>query len=456
MVLRSLRFRLMVSAAMSLSIALLAAGWGLSGLFESHVERRLDDELRAHLRQLIGGVQLDENKRIKLNNELADPRFSEPFSGLYWQVQDDEHKTLLRSRSLWDQMLPLPIDELRVGEVHSHQLAGPDGQSLMVEEQQVIVRPNSDARRLRVAVALDRGDLIKARQNFTQDMWPYLMLLAVFLMLASVIQIVIGLSPLSRVREGVAAIRTGKVARLEGEFPDEVLPLVNEINELLLAADAAVQKSREWTGDLAHGLKTPLTAISSDIQRLREQGNKAIADELEQLVSTMRMRLDRELVRARLRSRAAGNIHRPIQSSDILNAINRVKKALERTPKGMEVTWYMQLPESVSDVTIDQSDLTELLGNLMENACKWANESILISLNCAEKEIVLCVEDDGIGVSKDVLPLLGQRGLRLDESVAGYGLGLAIVSDICEAYDIDVEYTRSDMGGLSICLTMPA
>ena len=154
---RSLRFRLLAAAAVSVSLALIAAAFGLVILFEHHVERRLDQELETDLRQLIARIELDSDGRIHISSELADPRFEEPLSGWYWQIQDDEHLTLLRSRSLWDTKLDLPQDQLNLGVVHRHVLVGPVAQSLMVREQQVIMHPQTEARRLQVAVAMDRS-----------------------------------------------------------------------------------------------------------------------------------------------------------------------------------------------------------------------------------------------------------------------------------------------------------
>lgn len=303
-------------------------------------------------------------------------------------------------------------------------------------------------------MALDRADLLAARQAFAVDMWPYLVLLAGFLMLAGTIQVSIGLAPMARVCKGVAAIRTGSLRRLTGDFPDEVRPLVDEINELLAGSEAAVERARDWTADLAHGLKTPLTALRVDAQRLRDQGQEQIADELQQLIETMRARLDRELIRARLRSRAGSSAHGGSDRADLSKALYGVKAALERTPKGMNLTWRVNLPEALPKLPMHQADLTELLGNLLDNASKWASEQVHVSVG-GVTELTLCIEDDGAGVSEDELTKLGQRGLRLDETIAGHGLGLAIVRDICEAYAIGLEFSRSELGGLAVHLKIP-
>lgn len=444
MSIRSLRFRLFSAAAVSTLLALILAGVSLVALFEYHVERRLDAELETYLRQLIGRIELDTAGRVHVTSGLADPRFEEPLSGLYWQVQDDVRPTLLRSRSLWDAVIELPKDELSIGDVHRHNLPGPAGQPLMVRERQIILLPETLARRLRIAVARDRSDLEAARHAFAADMLPYFALLAAFLMAATWFQVRTGLAPLELVRRGVLAIRAGDERRLPDGYPDEVMPLVEEINELMEARDRTVEKARAWTADLAHGLKTPLSALGADAQRLRDAGQVQIADDLDQLAQAMRRRVDRELIRARLRSAGPA----APRQADMVRAVNRVVGTLKRTPAGEPLAWRIELPDRVF-VAMRDDDLTELLGNLLDNAGKWAATSVRVSATDGDAVCVL-IEDDGPGVPDNLLERLGHRGLRLDEQTQGHGLGLAIVRDIVDAYDGTLTFFRSPLGGLGV------
>lgn len=450
MKLRSLRIRLLVAAAVSIGVTLIVAGFGLVELFSHHVERRLDTELETHLTELIGRIEPDDNGNFKLTKPLSDPRFQQPLSGLYWQIQDDKHRTLLRSRSLWDAILPLAPDELTLGIVHRHELPGPDDQSLLVREQQVIVLPSTEPRRLRMVVAIDRTDLIRARDAFAIDLLPYLGLLAAVLILGSWWQVKTGLSPLDHIRRGVHAIRSGDNARLTQSFPDEVQPLAVEINELLDARDRTVEAARAWTADLAHGLKTPLTALTADAQRLRNQGEAGMADDLEHLAQTMRQRVDRELIRARLRSEAAGRV----QHADLVKVLRGVVRTLQRTPTGESLAWELDIPDQ-ADIRMSPADLTELLGNLLDNATKWAKGRVRVRAKLGAACGVF-IEDDGPGVTEQQRRLLGERGLRLDEQTAGTGLGLAIARDILNAYGGDLEFGVSELGGLSVCVQLPS
>lgn len=451
MTLQSLRFRLLSAAAISVSLALVPAGFGLVTLFEHHVERHLDTELEIYLKHLIGHIELTEEGRIHVTGNLPDPRFRQPLSGRYWQIQDEVRPTLLRSRSLWDFHLVLPDDTLSLGVVHRHELAGPADQSLLVREQQFILLPGTEARRLRVVIAIDRADLVVARAAFSADILPYIGLLALAFLGASYVQVRMGLSPLDRVRNGVLAVRDGQTNRLSNDYPDEVSPLVDEINELLQARDQAVDSARAWTADLAHGLKTPLTALGADAERLRHKGDTESAEDLDHLVQIMRARIDRELIRARLRAARPANL---VQAA-VAPVVHGVVRTLERTPQGQGLDWWVEIPAE-STVAMPTDDLAELLGNLLENASKWAHTQVQVTLTLSGNTVTLCVEDDGPGVPEAELALLGQRGLRLDEQKAGTGLGLAIVGDILAAYDGSLLLEQSALGGLAARARIPS
>jgi signal transduction histidine kinase len=446
---RSLRVRLLIAAVISITAALVIASLGLVALFQYHVERRIGTELETYLSQIIGSIGITADGRIRFTQELADPRFRQPLSGLYWQIQDDDRPTLLRSRSLWDAVIDLPDDELAPGRVHQHTLPGPGNRPLLVRERQIIFQPDTVARRLRIAVAVEQGDLFAARDAFAADMLPYLAVMACVLSLAAWIQISIGLAPLGAIRRGVVAIRSGARRRLSNEYPDEVMPLVDEMNGLLEGQEQAIKRARAWTADLAHGLKTPLTVLTADSQRLREQGNTVIADDLDQLAETMRRRVDRELIRARARS----GVQTRQARADIGDAIQGIVRTLKRTPRGRRLDWTVETPEGIF-AAILPDDLGELLGNLLENASKWAQRTVRVSVSQRDTIAVL-IEDDGPGVPDNQLRKLGLRGVRLDEQTQGSGLGLAIARDITEAYHGDLSFDRAAIGGLAVTVRLP-
>jgi len=466
---RSLRFRLLLAAAVSIALALMAAGLGLSALFERHVTRYQVARLSQGLDQILGNLELGPEGRIRLTAAPTDPRFETPLSGLYWQIQDEGLPTLLRSRSLWDQMLVLPGDDLPDGTLHRHRLEGPAGQSLLALERRVLFRPDAEARPLRVAAALDRRELAEARRDFAIDMLPYLVVLGLALVLAAWLQVRVGLAPLERLRQGVRAIRSEGLRRLPADHPEEVLPLVEELNGLIAAQEGAVERARSWTADLAHGLKTPLVALAADAERLRTQGQEELADDLEQLAQTMRRRVDRELIRGRIRARPRGTgadgtaLGAGRLVADLGTCLDGVVRTLGRTPRGGGIHWDLECPPGVC-VALAPEDLAELLGNVLENAVQWARQRVLVRATPEAPGpvasvrggwLAVQVEDDGPGVPESAVGLLGQRGLRLDRRTQGSGLGLAIVQDICEAYGAEVDFAPATLGGLRVQIRLP-
>jgi signal transduction histidine kinase len=445
---RSLRLRLLLAAAVSIAVALIAAGFVWVRLFEQHVERRLDAELESHLQQLAAGVRFGASEAVELVQTPADPRFVQPYSGLYWQVQEGT-QIVLRSRSLWDSVLELPQDPLDLGTVHAHEVSGPRDARLLVRERQVQYAAPSGERRLRLAIAIDRGELDRAVTDFAGALAPSLAILGAVLIAAAWLQVSVGLRPLETVRRELNELRSSRKRRLESDYPDEVMPLVSEVNELLDAQEQAVARARAHAADLAHGLKTPLTVLGADAQRLRERGEGEIAAELDDLAGIMRGHVDRELARVRIGGKkGAGQA-----ATDVRAVAEPIVRTLQRTPRGEALRWTLDVA-GAPEVAMDAEDMAELLGNLLENACKWARTAIWLHAG-ADAFVRITVEDDGPGVPAGKLADLGRRGLRLDARVQGTGQGLAIVSEIVAAYGGELVIDRSGHGGLRVEARLP-
>lgn len=294
----SLRIRLAIIAALSIVVVLTISAFGLSMLFERHVVRRTNSELDTYVRQLAAGILLTEAGTLRLIRPLADPRFSEPDSGLYWQIEDDNNGAQLRSRSLWEDVIGLPPDNIEPGAVHRHRLQGPHGTRLIVSERRLIYPQATAAHQLRIVAAADEKDVRAAVRQFASDVAASLAFLAGILMLVSWVQISVGLRPLATLREKVAAIRSGEEKRIGIHGPAEVMPLVQEVNSLLEDRESAVTVAKARAADLAHGLKTSLTVLAGDAARLRQKGEVAIADEIDELATDMRRHVQHELSRA--------------------------------------------------------------------------------------------------------------------------------------------------------------
>jgi signal transduction histidine kinase len=444
---RSLRLRLVAGGIMAILVALSIAGAGLIVLFERHLSRTMVDDLDVHLKQLIAGLDIDQEGNLVVTRAPADPRFAELLSGLYWQVTDDRDQ-YLRSRSLWDAILQLPIDAPAPGEVHRHETWGPANAHVLIAERRILLTIGDRRVPVRVAVATDLTRVSTAGFAFAKDLAIALVLLGLVLALATSIQVGLGLRPLAALRRGVADIRSGHQHHLPHEVPSEVRPLVEEVNALLEAQEREMERSRSRAADLAHGLKTPLVALAADAARLREQGEQAIAQDIEAIGDAMSRYVDRELARARVRGAVK---HRDGYSTALAPLARALVATLSRTPSAMRVSFEPHIADDVQ-VPIDRTDLAEVLGNLLENAARHAAQRVRIS---ASSGASIVIEDDGPGIPSAQWPRVLERGTRLDERGNGAGLGLAIVQDVLHAYGWSLDLAKSDLGGLKVTIALP-
>ncbi|HET8995972.1 MAG TPA: ATP-binding protein [Acetobacteraceae bacterium] len=435
----SLKARLLVGAVLWIGVTLLATGLVLTALFSRHVERRFDAELATHLDQLLASLQ-ETGGAVRLVRPMTDPRFQRPYAALYWQV-DLPDGSALRSRSLWDSRLALPNDTPADGEMHRHLLAGPDGQHLVAVERKVSLPGRSDV--IRAAVAGDLGVVHAATSEFARTAAIALGTLALGLMLSVVVLVLGTLRPLTRLQRALAAVRLGEAQQVAGDFPAEVQPLVNDLN-LLLRHDAAVlARARTEAGNLAHELKTPLAIIANAMS-----GTDA-ATVQEQIVR-MRRRIDYALTRAR--AAASGNV---------LGAITLAGPRLQRLTQAMRTLYgpngiAIELADqSDAPVQVDARDFDEIVGNLLDNACKWARSRVRLSASQHEGMLRLAIEDDGPGLPHAERALVFERGRKLDEATPGSGLGLSIVRDLLDAYAGSIRLEDTPLGGLCAVVLVP-
>ncbi|MBT3071366.1 HAMP domain-containing histidine kinase [Rhodomicrobium sp. Az07] len=442
----SLRLRLIVGGMAAILLALTVAGGGLVHLFKRHVARTIADDLNLHLSQILAALDVNPDGSLVLTRKPGDPRFEVPLSGLYWQVGDDREQ-LLRSRSLWDATLPIAADAISPGEEHRHVMPGPGRDRVLAVERSVVLTVGDRKMPVRVAVAASLHGVSKASAAFTRDLAIALAILGAVLTGATILQVGLGLRPLDRLRRGVADIRAGRIVNLPTTVPSEVHPLVEEMNALIDSQEREIERSRGRAADLAHGLKTPLAALSADARRLRGQGEKHIADDIESVVAAMGRHVDRELARARVRGVAGRSASRPTPLAPLLASLIAT---LGRTPEGARVVFDTSLPRDFA-IPMDRTDLAEVLGNLLENAARHASTRVLVSAAADEAgaRVLITVEDDGVGIAPEVRDWVMARGVRLDERERGTGLGLAIVQDVLDAYGWRLSLDASSaLGGL--------
>lgn len=421
---RSIRWRLVLAGGLAIALTLALSGLGLAVLFERHVERVAAADLQDRALALAAMVEPDETSGASLRPPPEDPLYDQPFSGHYWQVTlGDEMR---RSRSLWDYTLPAGASAPPPGQSRVRALPGPRGEPLLAVEQSLSVGRGAQALPLRILVAEDRSQLALAQQGFLGDLLPYLALLGTALLLASWLQITVGLRPLAQVGARVASLASGARPRIGQDLPVEVIPLATQIDSLLDARDEELARARDRAANLAHGFKTPLQALLGDAAQLRDRGETGIAQGIESLATEMRRHVDRELARARLpiARHAAGATPGTIAAKLI--------GVLRRTPRGAELDWRLDASPELQ-ARIDPDDLTEAMGALMENAMRHARDGVQIAVRAESGRIVIAIRDDGPGVPRAQLAALPRRGLSLDPSGEGQGIGLAMVSDITDA-----------------------
>jgi signal transduction histidine kinase len=437
----SIRTRFLLVSLVAVPAALGLAALFMISVFTENLQRRLEMELESHINTLASTIQLGPDGNLQRPSALLDQRFSDAYGGLYWQIGDGNTPALFRSQSLWDYTLPRPGNVASDGGVHRYEAAGPDATSLLILERQILIKDPAGLKPVRISVASDTAPLAEAGRVFAFDILPYLAGLALFLIAASIVQVTFGLKPLATLTTGLDRIRERRGGRLEGILPTEFVPVEAAINRLLDAQAQSLTKARARAGDLAHGLKTPLTILSNDAVTLREKGEVDMAQEINHLVHVMQAHVDHELVRSRIVADPAMR-----QSNARMGTIvEQVVKTLKRTPQGETLKWQVHV-DAPGEVPIDPNDLRDLVGNLVENAVKWADRVVTISWSAGRLSVV----DDGPGADPSMIGALTLRGLRLDRRTPGTGLGLSIVKEICDVYKLGILIENGNEKGLRV------
>lgn len=445
---RSLSFRLLAGAALWTAGALVIAWIALSRLFEAHLLRELSRRMEASLNELAALVVTADGNGVTLARDLTEPRFRRPYSGLYWQVSEPPGGVRVRSRSLWDGALALPPDPLPDGRVHQHRLSGPEGAPVIAFERSVAL-PGREGR-LRVAVAENAAVADRALAELRGVLAVSLGTLGVTIALAAVAQVLGGLRPLRRLRDALSAVRDGRLTRVEGTFPDEVQPLVDDLNGVLAQNEAVLVRARTQAGNLAHSLKTPLAVLANEATLLEARGETALAERIARQTERMQRQVEYHLARAR----AAAAAHVPGVRTPVAESLAGLARLMGQVYRDRS----LRLDQTVQAEAVfrgERQDLDEMLGNLLDNAHKWARSRVRVTAEAQGDRLVVRVEDDGPGLAPAQRGEVFERGRRLDESVAGTGLGLAIVRDLAELYGGRAALDDSALGGLSAELTLP-
>ena len=433
---KTLTYRLAVTSTVWVTGSLVAAGFLLTFLFRDHIERRFDQELYDHLEELVAAGEVTPEGAFELSWIPSDPRFNRPQSGWYWQVAR-AGKDAARSGSLWRSRMPVLTPEAE----HRPQvqlLEGPGNERLRALVQDITLPETED--HFTFAVAGPASDVQADVDRFVMQLAMTLAILGVGLLGAVLFQVRFGLRPLRAMQTALADIRAGRAERLPESFPEEVEPVVKELNALLEHNKTILERARTQSGNLAHALKNPLTVIGNEVEEVEGCRGQLLREQL----SIVAKSVERYLSRAR----AAG-------SAGVLGARTSVEDTIEDLRFSMELLYKdRNLVVRVSGTAGvffrgDSHDLSEMVGNLMDNACKWARHEVLVAAHRRGELFTIAIEDDGPGIPEERRTEVLHRGRRLDEGVPGSGLGLDIVQDLAELYRGNVAIGTSPLGGVS-------
>ncbi|WP_421724219.1 ATP-binding protein [Bauldia sp.] len=449
----SLSFRLIAAASLWSVVALVAAGLILTSLYRQTVERAFDDRLSVYLRTLVGSLADQDPDYLEQPGNLGEPRFELTYSGWYWQVREaNGGEVVLASESLFTDVIEIDqaADPRDVNGMIAGALVGPDDQALRVLNLTI----DLDDHQFDVLVAGDAGETADAIDSFRRSVFLTLAVFAAGLILATTAQIRWGLRPLDNVRRGLAALRSGRETRFEGPFPAEIEPLTKELNELLESNQQIVERARTQVGNLAHALKTPLSVITNEARA----GQGPLADKVAEQAELMRLQVNHYLERAQMaaRSTVIGAI------AEVEPAVASLVRAMARIHGDRGIALTASVPPDAR-FKGEKQDLEEILGNLVDNACKWARSSVTVTATYEAPDgdgnggsLTLCIDDDGPGLTAAQRTEATRRGRRLDETKPGSGLGLSIVTDLVQLYDGTFRLEQAPSGGLRAEVSLPA
>jgi signal transduction histidine kinase len=434
----SLRARLLLAALSWVVVAIPLGGVALALSFRSVITEKFDDQLGSLLLLLIGSAEATPAGEIGIARPLADPRFQQAYSGWYWVIRSGDRQ-VLRSRSLWDLAFYADVAPISATP-RLRTIRDSLGADLRVL-QQTVALPGVPSP-VTFAVAGDLASLHEEARAFNRLLWFWLLALGAGLALAVVTQVSLGLKPLRRVAAEVEHIRTGDARQLSNTGLREIDALVHEVNTLIDQDRAQLERARTNAADLAHALKTPLAVLRSSAEG--EERN----EQLEQLDSMQRI-IERQLARAASAGPRRG----------VATAVNPVAEALVGGMRRIHAERNLDVRYQAVGAPLfagDAEDLEEMLGNLLDNACKWARSEVAATAESRDGRLLIQIDDDGPGLTEAQATLARERGRRFDSEAPGSGLGLAIISDLATLYGGALELTRAALGGMRATLLLPA
>lgn len=439
----TLAFRIIALSGIWVLIVLVLTAVMLVINHRDHIAQHYDAHVAMHFEELTSASYFTKNDRFKLAFSPSDPRYSELSSGWYWEVQQSG-KTLQRSLSLGELSLNLK-DILPTNEIKVHEITGPRNEMLRVHVVELEIDPTQEP--LIFMASAPIGGITEDVVEYSNHIIMSFVALGIGLMFAVVLQVRVALKPLKAISVRISDIRAGKADKMPEDQLEDVRPLVDELNNLLDHNATLVKRARNQLGDLAHSVKNPLTVINNAAQDMSEeqkelvlQQTKDISRSVDHYLSRARTYGTEKVLGSRYSIRTA--------AEDLVYAMQRIyqERNLDFDLTPLRGCWFKG----------EGQDLEEMLGNLLDNACKWAKSQVRIGCATNDDRLEILVEDDGPGIADEEYKNVMRRGRRLDESMPGHGQGLGIVKDICALYGGQLKLSRSDLGGLQAKLELPS
>lgn len=448
----SLGARLFISAAICCALVLALAGVGLTTFYRRSAERGFDERLSVYIKELVADLAAPPETERQSIGDLGEPRFDLPLSGWYWQIirLDGERPVMRASRSLVGSQLPKLLDQQiqpNARGLRESYISGPDDRALRILEREIDVGEDG---RFTVAVAAPADEIAEDIRDFRLALTMTFLLLGLALVASTIIQVRFGLRPLARLRAAVGAVRTGDNPRIVGDYPPDLAPLAGELNLLIDANREILERARTQVGNLAHALKTPLSVMQNEAT-----GDGTLPQIVKAQTAIMRDQVQYYLDRARAAalSGALGG------ATEIGPSLDALIRTFAKIAQGRGITGHQDVAAGLR-FRGEKQDFEEMLGNLLDNAFKWARSRVEVTVTLQPPEkpgmLTLLIDDDGPGLPADAIAEVMKRGRRLDETTPGSGLGLSIVVELAKLYGGELALTSSPLGGLRASLTLPA
>lgn len=428
-----------------LVIALAATAFLLTNLYSRALDTSLVETIEFHIQTLVGQALTDGLQALP-DASLGDPRFTRPASGWYWEVRMASGESVAFSPSLIGTSLPKIETSAESGSAVVDSAVDSFGTQMRVVQRQITLAGSDYV----FTVTGNLDEIYQLVAGFRGQTIVVLSAVGVMLAIMSALVARFALRPVIRLRNALERVREGDAERVEGDFPAELEPLSAEVNELLRSNSQIIDRARSHVGNLAHGLKTPIAVLQNEAEGKSDPLSAIVRDQAKKMSELVSTYLDRASLSAR-----TAVVGRKANTGEVLTRLVRVMSKIhkecqvELTSVNLSIPWFRG----------EESDLEEMLGNLIDNACKWATRNVVVSarpMSDVANELLIVIEDDGRGLSEEQREQVLRRGVRLDEKKPGSGLGLDIVKELVDVYGGSLQLTRSEMGGLKVSLTLPA